>query len=600
MEFPRHRIAGIAIVLALIFPAGIHAAATTSDIGSGFSFSRNLRLWERNEDIRSLQQFLNELGYLVAQRGGGSPGNESTLFGLHTLQALVKFQTARGLPATGYFGPLTRAIAAEIARAPISNQYIGAKGNVSTSAGTAQAATTSTTIAIAPTAPNTSIPQLFALTGSAGFGGGGADTIPPTITLSGANPFTVAQGSTFTDPGASASDNIDGTVGVSVSGSVNVATVGAYTLTYNAVDRAGNRATATRIVSVTDQTAPVISAVVATAIATSTETISWSTNEAATSTINYGLTSAYGIASSSAAFVTSHSITLTGLTANTTYNMQVSSTDTAGNVATSTNQTFTTVAYDYYVDSISGSDANSGRTPTLALQNLTALPTPLSNVSICLVANSYWRQFYNASNGATSANLTIAGCGSGAQPVVDASDAISTSQWSQTGGLSATYQTGSTLLFPTGVPMTQGVPWVQVFENGNYLAYYSTTANVDAHPGSYTVNSMSGATGQIFVHASDNSNPATNGKTYEYTSRPSGIYVNASASPVVRNIHFKRAGTSFGALQISGDGTNALVDSVTIDQGNEHSIGMPTGILQNSTFNDEYIPAAFGTGRELI
>ncbi len=36
------------------------------------------------------------------------------------------------------------------------------------------------------------------------------DTTPPVITLVGANPFTVNQGGTYTDPGATATDNVDG------------------------------------------------------------------------------------------------------------------------------------------------------------------------------------------------------------------------------------------------------------------------------------------------------------------------------------------------------------------------------------------------------
>ena len=93
-------------------------------------------------------------------------------------------------------------------------------------------------------------------------GGGGADTTAPVITLNGAATMSVAQGATFTDPGATAVDAVDGNVAVSVSGSVDTATIGSYTLTYAATDAAGNAATKTRKVTVTavaDTTAPVVS-----------------------------------------------------------------------------------------------------------------------------------------------------------------------------------------------------------------------------------------------------------------------------------------------------------------------------------------------------
>ncbi|MEN9647261.1 MAG: putative peptidoglycan binding domain, partial [Candidatus Parcubacteria bacterium] len=42
--------------------------------------------------------------------GYGSVGNETQYFGARTLQALMKFQAAHQLPATGFFGPMTRGV----------------------------------------------------------------------------------------------------------------------------------------------------------------------------------------------------------------------------------------------------------------------------------------------------------------------------------------------------------------------------------------------------------------------------------------------------------------------------------------------------------
>jgi len=83
------------------------------------------------------------------------------------------------------------------------------------------------------------------------------DTTPPVITLTGPNPLTVECHSSFTDPGATASDTCAGSVPVTVSGSVDVNTPGTYTLTYSASDGT-NTATATRTVKVVDTTPPVI------------------------------------------------------------------------------------------------------------------------------------------------------------------------------------------------------------------------------------------------------------------------------------------------------------------------------------------------------
>jgi hypothetical protein len=72
-------------------------------------FSVNRQLWDEGPDILALQQFLNAHGFTVATTGPGSPGNETSVFGMKTYQALVKFQAASDLPPTGDLGPLTRA-----------------------------------------------------------------------------------------------------------------------------------------------------------------------------------------------------------------------------------------------------------------------------------------------------------------------------------------------------------------------------------------------------------------------------------------------------------------------------------------------------------
>lgn len=93
-----------------------------------------------------------------------------------------------------------------------------------------------------------------------------------------------------------------------------------------------------------DVTSPVISAI-ASSTSQTTATITWTTDELATSSINYGLTTSYGSASTSlAAATTSHSVVLTGLTGGITYNFQIVSRDTLGNIATSSNLTLTTGA----------------------------------------------------------------------------------------------------------------------------------------------------------------------------------------------------------------------------------------------------------------
>ncbi len=112
-------------------------------------------------------------------------------------------------------------------------------------------------------------------------------------------------------------------------------------------DAAGNLATSGDYTFVTapppDTTPPTISGVSSTAITSSGATITWTTNEASDSQVDYGTTTAYGSSSAlDASMTTSHTRALSGLSASTTYHFRVKSRDAAGNLATSGDFSFKT------------------------------------------------------------------------------------------------------------------------------------------------------------------------------------------------------------------------------------------------------------------
>lgn len=94
---------------------------------------------------------------------------------------------------------------------------------------------------------------------------------------------------------------------------------------------------------VVDATAPAISAVTATPGVISA-IVTWTTDEPATSRINYGGTTDYTATNSVGGSRTQHSLTLTGLSPATTYHFQVVSSDVAGSQSLSSDATFTTLA----------------------------------------------------------------------------------------------------------------------------------------------------------------------------------------------------------------------------------------------------------------
>lgn len=102
--------AQIAALLAQIDDLKIKLGLLSNAAPNPPAFIRDLTLGSRGEDVRSLQLYLNNHDFALAEVGPGSPGNETNVFGVLTKSALAKFQAAKGIsPSIGYFGPKTRA-----------------------------------------------------------------------------------------------------------------------------------------------------------------------------------------------------------------------------------------------------------------------------------------------------------------------------------------------------------------------------------------------------------------------------------------------------------------------------------------------------------
>lgn len=87
--------------------------AQIAQLSGSSSFLHDLTVGSTGSDVKALQVYLNAHGYTVATSGPGSSGNETMRFGAATKAALIKLQIAAGItPASGYFGPKTRAYVA--------------------------------------------------------------------------------------------------------------------------------------------------------------------------------------------------------------------------------------------------------------------------------------------------------------------------------------------------------------------------------------------------------------------------------------------------------------------------------------------------------
>jgi hypothetical protein len=119
---------------------------------------------------------------------------------------------------------------------------------------------------------------------------------------------------------------------------------GSHVLTGQASDGAGNLATSAGVsVTVSNAPAPVISGVQVSGVTTSAATVSWTTDVASSSQVEYGTTAAYGTSTAvDGTAVTTHAVGLSGLSAGTQYHYRVKSGVSGGSLAVSGDFTFTT------------------------------------------------------------------------------------------------------------------------------------------------------------------------------------------------------------------------------------------------------------------
>lgn len=320
-------------------PTSTPVSATTTSCSAPVVITRALDIGATGSDVTALQNFLVAKSYLNTTPTG--------YFGNLTHAAVAAFQTAQGFDPVGGVGPLTRAKIASLSSVCTNATTLPNNSGAITT-------TTSTTTTATTTAPF--------YYGGGGGGGGGAggggssgDTTAPSVPT---NLAAVVASSTEIDLSWTAStDNVAvanyqvfrGGVLIASPATTTYADTGltpgtSYSYTVLAVDTSSNASAQTSPVATSTIALAVISNISSGTPTTTAATITWTTDQNSNSQVVYGLTTGYGLASSTASLVTSHSIIVSGLVASTTYQYEVVSTNGGGSTSTSTNQTFTTAS----------------------------------------------------------------------------------------------------------------------------------------------------------------------------------------------------------------------------------------------------------------
>lgn len=228
----------------------------------------------------------------------------------------------------------------------------------------------------------------------------------------------------------------------------------------------------------------------------------------------------------------------------------------------------------YYVDSVNGNDSNNGTSYTTPFLTIThAMAQTLTSGTVIAIGTSSsgqggsWKgQTINTSQ----SGLSFIGYGS-TQPLIDCSVAISSGAWTKTGGFTNIYQATITVENVLG--------WIRLWENnvGFTRPFPDTQAQLDATASTYRVSGDPNGGGTtsftIYVHTSDGSNPAVNGKAYDYNAF--GCITLLGDHSTLINLHTQRNLSNNGSIDCHGTFCR-LIDTLSED-GTKHNVYIGSG-----------------------
>lgn len=217
--------------------------------------------------------------------------------------------------------------------------------------------------------------------------------------------------------------------------------------------------------------------------------------------------------------------------------------------------------FTYYVDSVSGSDANSGTSPALAKQTIAAVPTLTAGQSIGLARGSTWREELVIS----ADNCLVGAYGTGERPMLDCSDVVAAGDWTKTGGRTNVYEATIAVGYDALASEWPGL-WVDDVR----MPVVDSLALCDSTPGSIYHGSVTDTSPiTLYVHPPGSTDATSDGKVYEASVRRSGVYSHAAANVTIRGLQGRRNYASYGSFCV---GRGGLLDDCLALDGNTHSI----------------------------
>lgn len=209
---------------------------------------------------------------------------------------------------------------------------------------------------------------------------------------------------------------------------------------------------------------------------------------------------------------------------------------------------------DWFVDSVSGNDGNTGRSAAQAFETLATLSLNAGD-KIALARGSYWYEDLPIAINF----VAVSTYGSGDRPILDARYKIPASDWSVHGAGTATYK--ATITFDTG-------GWMSAWENGTRMTLGSADDSLTS--GQYFVDSHTNGNTTLYVRLSDDSDPGGHADGYvQHAKLNGGIQALNKRGLNINGINTIANISNNGSIVV---GRNTVLTDCLIEEGTKHNL----------------------------
>ncbi|MEO0955679.1 MAG: hypothetical protein AAFU81_01565 [Pseudomonadota bacterium] len=221
--------------------------------------------------------------------------------------------------------------------------------------------------------------------------------------------------------------------------------------------------------------------------------------------------------------------------------------------------------FNYYVDSVSGSDANDGTSEAQAFASFApALAAVSANDSVGLLRGSTWEEEWDTG---ILGRVDVSATGSGAMPVIDGASVIAS--WTAEGTANV-YEATVDHNATGNERLTVYAP------DGSLMTRVDNVAACSSTPGSFVgLRASDGDPWVVQIHATDSTDPS--GKGYAVSHRRRCIFAD-NGSVIQGPFKLQRNASNGGPLHLANDVTARQILSVN---GTKHNVVVGSGTLED-------------------